>query len=108
MNVKNVNKLIHRLESIKDFEYDQMSFLHKRGCPACVAGHAVILADNQENKSAWYFAFVFAARKYLEISSEDSNLMFNCYPFGWDVTPKKQDAINMLKNFLKTGAVVWE
>ena len=107
MNVENINKLIDRLESIKDFEYEQISCLHERGCPACVAGHAVILADNQENESAWYFVLGVAAKEYLEITREEADLMFKCYPFGRNVTHKKQDAINMLKNFLEAGKVVW-
>ena len=112
MNIENVNKLIDHLESIEDFEYDQETYTHGCGSPACVGGHAAYLA-RIEGEIDIHLSMELIAQSYLGICNHDRERMFSPDPLNQykrrikqDVT--KQDAINMLKNFSETGKVVWE
>ena len=113
MNIENVNKLIDHLESIKDSEYDQSIFNHDCGTPACVAGHTVYIAgawsdyllNNEVGTNCMYI--IYCAAEYLGLSEKEENRMFRAFPFIHDLETTKLEATNMLKNFIKTGEVIW-
>ena len=111
MNVENINKLISHMESIEDREYSQRTYTHDCGTPACIAGHAAHLSPEKTfrmmNKALAGNDIGLVAERWLDVSSYHALIMFKPYPLGrYYVT--KQDAINMLKNLIETGDVVWE
>ena len=112
MNVENVNKLINHLESIEDSEYDQKTYIHDCGTPACITAHAVYLSKEKNlrlmNRSLVGNEMFWLAQIWLDIPLHNEIEMCNPYPIERYKKTKKQEAINMLKNFLETGEVVWE
>ena len=123
MNIENINKLIDHLESIPEVEYNQKWYTHGCGTPACIAGHAAYLSTNKTfrrmnkflvgteirtmNKFLAGTEIGVLAKKWLDIPLYKSNGMFEAFPIGTDEEITKQDAINMLKNLIETGEVVW-
>ena len=111
MNIENVNKLIDHLESIHEIEYDQKRYIFECGSPACIAGHAVYLAKGKKydiEDEDCHISLI--AGNWLGINKVAKRKMFHAFYWGHYQTgspPTKQDAINMLKNFLETGEVVW-
>ena len=106
MNVENINKLIDRLESIDDSEYDQGVYISHCGSFMCVIGHADFLItkdhpDIHPNKSS--------TQDWLGISYDLCKQIYDYNPFYPDesVNITKRIAINMLKNLIETGEVVW-
>ena len=99
------------MESIHEVEYDQRVFVHDCGSPACLSGHSHFLMKNENTDNKHYGLCInngeFSKNNnWLGISIEQAFTMFTSEPIEHeDVT--KQDAINMLKNFLETGEVVW-
>ena len=113
MNVENVNKLINHLEAIEDSEYDQRRYTFEGGSPACLAGHAVYLAKGKDYKIEDEFLYIsLIAGNWLEIDMVTKRKMFHAKPMKLSYSktdaPTKRIAINMLKNLIKTGEVVWE
>ena len=126
MNVENVNELIDHLKSIDDSEYDQRMYTHECGTPACIAGHSVYLAEgenydieyhnddtndyenyNYENYNNENYDISYEAADWLDISNEQTAILFRPYPLGKNEEITKLEAIMMLKNFIKTDQVVW-
>ena len=106
MNVENVKKLIDHMESIDDSEYDQRRYTHECGSPSCIAGHAVRLARGKDYKIE-DCDISYIAGDWLDIPVYHTIEMFKPYSIRRFDETTKQEAINMLKNFLETGEVVW-
>ena len=118
MNVENVNKLIDHMESIHDSEYCQRTFIHACGTPACVAGHTAYIGgahfvdgdkcvdEKHVFDSDHAYIGIFAS-EYLELSEHETCDMFTSFPILNEFETTKQEAINMLRNFLNTGKVIW-
>ena len=108
MNVENINKLIDHMESIPEIKYDQGVYTRECSSPMCVMGHADLLIK-KENPTIYYGEREVDTKDWLGISNGLFTQIINGNPFYPDeyVNPTKQEAINMLKNLIKTGEVVW-
>ena len=106
MNVENINKLIDHLESIPEVEYNQKWYMFKCGSPACIAGHAVRLARGKDYSLEGSHISLIAG-KWLGINEVTKKKMFHARNYCKTDAPTTKDAINMLKNLIETGEVVW-
>jgi hypothetical protein len=108
MNREKIEKLIKVLE--KSETYNQATYVNECGTPACIAGHAVMMEEDDPND--FIGGFFLAAQQILGLSLTDASLMFHetiVYDYELrkyaDIT--KEMAIDMLKRFLETGQVEW-
>ena len=81
------------------------------GTPCCIAGHAVAAAGAKRSYAYRDNDFETAAKKLLELSKEEANLMF--YPETIEVDyglrpPTRQETVAMLDRAIETGEVRWE
>ena len=106
-------------------EYDQVSWLHRCGTPACIAGWAAHLSleegenlkldTNDEGRAYVMRGSMIVgyvndrARKWLDLGWTQANTMFMSWPFGEeaDRSPNPDEAVAMLGHAIKTGEVLW-
>lgn len=115
MNVENFRLLIDTIS--ESDTYNQRIFSHTCEAPACIAGHAAVLAGyNLANESGyWEYGHCYldeesyyipkVAAEWLEINNPaNAHWMF----FSWchDETTKEA-AIAMLENYVETEEVDW-
>ena len=128
----------YRLEQVKaaiianSDKYDQSTWLHNCGTPACIAGWAASLSLQDDESLAWYrptgpygdlqwdqdiplvtnsageaFDIAYRARKWLWLSGEEAETMFDSDPLHDGRIASPDDAVAMLDHAIETGNVVW-
>ena len=103
MNIENMRKLRDVIAESKT--YDQRRFFHPCGTPACLAGHACMLAGE---KAQWSVdRTVIIAEDWLGLSVTEAADAFYAGPMG-DDAPTKEDALAMLDRAIETGKVRWK
>ena len=102
MNTENLKLL--RAAIAESETYSQEDFFHPCGTPACLAGHAAMLADVMCPPAA--AAAVRRAEAWLDLTVEEGDAMFDPHPLGCYVTPK-EDALAMLDRAIETDKVLW-
>ena len=111
MNVERLRKLRDVIAESKT--YDQKEYFHDCGTPACLAGHATVLALGYEGSSTDHEEMQSfsedseeIAGDWLDLSYTECGVMFNCHPLPrHDAT--KEDALAMLNRAIETGKVRW-
>ena len=110
MNKANILKLADHIENLKPEEYDQSVFAHDCGAPACIAGHAVFLAESwdqvSEDEESEHLTPCLASC-WLGLQMPEAHELFDSDPVHLDKTPTTQDAARTLRHLAETGKVDW-
>ena len=109
MNVERLRKLRDVIAESKT--YDQSDYFHGCGTPACLAGHAAVLAHGTKrylSKCGRVMATLahYDAKAWLDLTSDQSMAMFSATPMD-DLLTEKDDALAMLDRAIETGEVRW-
>ena len=116
MNTENILKLANLIEFSET--YDQTCFKHLCGTPACIAGHAVILAGGRLSPSSYDNGLCLdqhggrsharvVAKEWMGLNERQANDAFDPCPYSWDHDTTPQDAAAMLRHLAETGKVEW-
>ena len=119
MNKNNVLKLAKVVE--KSTTYDQRLYAHVCGTPACIAGHAALLAepDGQlvapTERCGAHFKFSDGeigyisetAQTWLGLEEWPAAELFDPHPLGEDEDATSAQAGQVLRHLAETGEVDW-
>ena len=120
MNTENILKLAETIE--KSETYDQTRFAHICGTPACIAGHAALLAEPDGQMVAAtercgpHFKFSDGnigyisqiAQTWLGLGDWSADELFQGWPFGEDKEVTAAQAAQVLRHLAETGEVDWD
>ena len=95
--------------------YSQSNWFHACGSPGCIAGHAIALFRTRKHYvNEWVKKppprnAAGEAKRYLGLNDEQSNTLFDGYPFSpyLNGKPSRYDAAATLRNLAATGKVEW-
>ena len=96
------------------FHYDSRG-PHPCGSPACLAGHAVLLAIEADTRPEGYYADMGLlggveddASFWLDLDPCESARMFESCPLWGKSGATKEEALDMLDRAIETGVIEWK